>query len=194
MREAMNSYQYWVRRAIFVGGCGLLLCYLFSTSLCAEIYYYKDRDGCLHFTNAPTSARFRPFMGMGKEALKNYDGLIRRHAKKYGLEAALVKAVIKAESEFDPKAVSCVGAMGLMQLMPDTADDMDVDNPYEPSDNIEGGCRYLRSLLDRFLTVRLALAAYNAGPENVRKYNGIPPFKETHGFVKRVMRYYSELE
>ena len=171
-----------------------MLWHLFATPLFAEVYYYKDREGRLHFTNVPTSPRFRPFQGMGKDALKNYDGLIRRYAKKYGLEASLVKAVIKAESEFDPEAVSCVGAMGLMQLMPDTADDMKVNDPYEPSDNIEGGCRYLRSLLDRFRTVRLALAAYNAGPENVRKHKGIPPFKETRGFVKRVMQYYSEFQ
>jgi len=190
----MGSFQNGVRIVLFAVGCGLLLLHLSIAPLFAEIYYYKDPKGRLHFTNVPTSARFRPFLGMSKEALKNYDGLIRRYAKKYGLEAALVKAVIKAESEFDPKAVSCVGAMGLMQLMPATAGDMKVNDPYEPSDNIEGGCRYLRSLLDRFRTVDLALAAYNAGPENVRKYNGIPPFKETRGFVNRVMRYYSEYE
>ncbi|MBI4773119.1 MAG: lytic transglycosylase domain-containing protein [Deltaproteobacteria bacterium] len=188
----MSSFLHGLLRVLFAGGCGFLLWHFSIAPLFAEIYYYKDPEGRRYFTNVPTSPRFRPFLGMGKEALKNYDGLIRRYAKKYGLDTALVKAVIKAESEFDPKAVSCVGAAGLMQLMPGTASDMDVNDPFEPSENIEGGCRYLRTLLDRFRTVHLALAAYNAGPENVSKYNGIPPFKETRGFVTRVMRYYSE--
>jgi soluble lytic murein transglycosylase len=109
---------------------------------------------------------------------------------------SLVKAVIKAESDFDPGAVSRKGAQGLMQLMPDTARDMAVNNPFHPTQNMEGGIRYLRKLLDQFQgNLHLALAAYNAGENAVIKYNNsIPPFEETRTYVKRVLKFFGDFQ
>ena len=113
----------------------------------------------------------------------------------FKIEPFLIKAVIKAESDFDNRAVSRKGAQGLMQLMPDTANDMKVNDPLSPEENIFGGTRYLSLLLERFKNNRrLALAAYNAGPETVEEYGGIPPFPETRTFVKRVLRYCKQYE
>ena len=107
------------------------------------------------------------------------------------MDSSLIKAVIKAESDFDYQAVSGKGAQGLMQLMPETATDMEVRDPFNPEENILGGTRYLSLLLNRFDNNKsLALAAYNAGPENVENYQGIPPYPETQTFVKRVLNYY----
>ena len=101
--------------------------------------------------------------------------------------------MIKAESDFDENAVSQKGAQGLMQLMPGTANDMDVDNPFNPEENIFGGTRYLGLMMKRFKkNIRLALAAYNAGPEKVEEYKGIPPFRETKNFINRVLKYYKQ--
>jgi soluble lytic murein transglycosylase len=112
------------------------------------------------------------------------------------MDESLVKAVIKAESDFDPDAVSRKGAQGLMQLMPDTARDMAVSNPFHPTQNMEGGIRYLRKLLDQFQgNLHLALAAYNAGENAVIKYNNsIPPFEETRTYVKRVLKFFGDFQ
>jgi soluble lytic murein transglycosylase len=121
--------------------------------------------------------------------------MIKQAAGKFGVDASLVKAVIKAESDFDHKAVSRKGAQGLMQLMPQTAEKMKVRNPFDPKENIIGGTRYLSLMLDRFNNdKKLAVAAYNAGPENVEAYKGIPPFPETKSFVKKVLRYYKQFK
>jgi soluble lytic murein transglycosylase-like protein len=118
---------------------------------------------------------------------------IRRASRQHGISAALVKAVIAAESGFDRWAESTKGARGLMQLMPATADELGVDDAYDPWQNIDGGTKYLCELIDRFPgELELALAAYNAGPEAVRQYQGIPPYKETRGYVKRVLAYYKK--
>jgi soluble lytic murein transglycosylase-like protein len=117
---------------------------------------------------------------------------IRALAKKYKMDPDLIKAIIKTESDFDRFAVSCKGAKGLMQLMPQTAQECDVFDIYNPYQNIEGGTKYLRSQLNEFNgDIRLALAAYNAGPENVKKYNGVPPFGETRRYIEKVLRFYN---
>jgi soluble lytic murein transglycosylase-like protein len=124
----------------------------------------------------------------------NYKGdfnqIIDSTSKKYNINSAIIKAVIKAESNFDPSVVSSAGAMGLMQLMPDTALSLGVVEPFDPMENIEGGVKYLKDMLNKFGgNLELALAAYNAGPGNVTKYGGIPPFQETQNYVAKIMGY-----
>ena len=123
----------------------------------------------------------------------NIDSLIEEYSAKNGLDSAFVKAVIKQESGFQPQVTSHCGAMGLMQLMPATANSLGVKDAYDPEQNIAGGTKYLKGLLDRFGGNKsLALAAYNAGPNAVAKYNGIPPYKETQNYVKNIMSMYQK--
>lgn len=116
-----------------------------------------------------------------------FESLIAQHAEANELDPVLVRAVIEAESAFNPRAVSHVGAMGLMQLMPGTARELGVTDPFDPNDNIRGGTKYLRTLLNRFDgKVELALAAYNAGPGAVERYDGVPPYRETRNYVAKL--------
>ena len=117
--------------------------------------------------------------------------LIDRTAQKYGIDEKLVRALVKQESGFNPNAKSHAGALGLMQLMPSTAEGLGVKNPLDPVQNVEGGVKYLKSMLDRFNgNTILALAAYNAGPNAVKKYNGVPPYKETQNYVRSILSQY----
>jgi soluble lytic murein transglycosylase-like protein len=161
----------------------------------AEIYKYTDERGVVHFTDMPSNTRYRPVFprekNMGNE--RKYDHIIRMLCREHQMDFSLVKAVIKAESAFNPRAVSQKGARGLMQLMPNTARELSVNNPFDPYDNLQGGVRYLRKMLDIFNgNVTLAVAAYNAGPSAVQNANAIPPYPETRTYVQRVLQYQQE--
>ncbi len=121
------------------------------------------------------------------------EALIGANAATYSIDPALVRSIVEAESGFDPRATSPAGARGLMQLMPETAQSLGVVDAYDPAENLRGGTRYLRGLLDRFGDVRLAVAAYNAGPAAVERFGGVPPFPETQAYVRRILRRYREL-
>jgi len=120
------------------------------------------------------------------------NALVQQAALKHGVSADLIHSVIRVESSYDPRCTSSAGAMGLMQLMPGTARGLGVTDPYDPAQSIDGGTRYLREQLDVFDDTRLALAAYNAGPGAVRRYDGVPPYRETQAYVRRVLEYLSE--
>ncbi|MGW8313603.1 MAG: transglycosylase SLT domain-containing protein [Desulfuromonadales bacterium] len=159
----------------------------------ADIYRYVDASGVMHFTDTPTGGHWNLYLKETPPAgssVNSYLDLIHRHANSYALEEALVKAVIKVESDYQPRIVSRKGAQGLMQLVPETAKLLNVNNPFDPSENIRGGSEYLRRMLDLFNNdLELALAAYNSGPTTVKQYGGIPPYEETRNYVERVLHY-----
>ena len=164
----------------------------------ADVYVYKDKQGVLTFTNVPSHPGFRRVIREGSARLSNpglaassYEGLIRSASSRHNVDADLIRAIIKVESDFDSSARSNKGAMGLMQLMPETARLHNVADLYDPSANIEGGVRHLKLLLGRYQgDLELSLAAYNAGIKAVEKHGGIPPFAETRDYVRRVLNYY----
>lgn len=124
----------------------------------------------------------------------DYDSIVNEASQKYGVDAKFIKSIIQQESGFNPNATSWCGAMGMMQLMPETAKGLGVKNGYDPSDNIMGGVKYIKEQLDRFGgDKRKALAAYNAGPGAVQKYGGVPPYKETQNYVANIMGMYQQM-
>ena len=177
---------------------GLSLILSLSPPILADIYRYRDKNGVWHFTNIRNDLRYKLYLRTYPKKkpgvyIKKYDGIIRQASRRFGVDPSLIKAVIKAESDFNKEAVSRKGAQGLMQLMPGTANAMKVQNPFNPEENIFGGTRYLSLMLERFKNnKRLALAAYNAGPEEVETYKGVPPFPETRSFIRKVLDYYKQ--
>ena len=181
-----------------------LLSLFVSDNVKAEIYTYEDDNGTVHFSNVPTDPQYTMIIPpkeepklTGRNVKQSYNHsefnkLITDKSYQYGLDPALVKAVIAVESDFNPRAVSEKGAMGLMQLMPLTAKDLGVSNSFDPAANVDGGTRYLRYLLDYFnWDIELALAAYHAGKSRVERHFGIPPIPATHAYVKKVKSTYS---
>jgi soluble lytic murein transglycosylase-like protein len=179
----------------FAAVCAFLIVFPSVTS--ADVFRYVDEQGVTHFTNVPDNRKFKLWIREKRVLLKpglgnvSYDALIAAAAERHKVDNALIKAVIKAESNFDHRAVSPKGAQGLMQLMPQTASSLQVRDSFEPEANIEGGVRYLRYLINVYGgDLRLALAAYNAGEKAVAKHRGIPPFAETRTYVRRVLDLY----
>ncbi len=174
----------------------------FVVSAAADIYKYEDNDGVVHFTDSPTDGRFKIFMRDIRKDRKlrtsfrlagnpeEYESLINRYALEYAVDRSLIKAVIHAESGYNPNALSRKGAQGLMQLMPKTAEHLKVSDSFDPAQNIKGGVKYLRFLLDTCKgDETLALAAYNAGLTKVSRYGGVPPITETRNYVDKVLSY-----
>lgn len=164
----------------------------------ADVYMYKDKDGVLTFTNVPNHNGYKRILREGTARISGgarisaaFDELIRSASGRYNVDPDLIRAVIKTESDFNINARSNKGAMGLMQLMPDTARLHNVNDAYDPNENVEGGVRHLRMLLERYQgNLELSLAAYNAGAGAVEKHGGIPPYNETREYVRKVLRFY----
>jgi soluble lytic murein transglycosylase-like protein len=168
----------------------------------AQVFRFVAPDGTVHFTNAPTDPRYRreglamaaasPWFGSAQGAAPRYVREIGQAATRYGIPEGLLRAVIRVESGYNPRAVSHKGARGLMQLMPETAAQLGVRNLFDPRENIDAGARHLRALAERFSDLPLVLAAYNAGEHAVLAWRGIPPFPETRNYVVRVLEHYDE--
>ncbi len=168
-------------------------------SVHADIYMYTDDNGVLHFTNTPTSnehdykvyIKERTSISNKFHSTKKYDEFISDASREFDVDSRLLKAMIKAESDFDPRAISRKGAMGLMQIMPENFKMLNLKNPFDPWQNIRAGAQYFKKLYKRFNgKLALSLAAYNAGPTVVDRYKRIPPYQETEEYVSRVLRYY----
>jgi soluble lytic murein transglycosylase-like protein len=181
--------------------CAVATAIVTAAPASAEVYRLAANDGTVHFTNAPTDPRYRGlgypsgtaagYLRLPPANTGRYVTEIKDASGRYGVPERLVQAVIRAESAFNPHAVSVKGAQGLMQLMPETASMLGVRNSFDPQQNIDGGVRHLRGLIDRFGSdLPMALAAYNAGEKAVVTYRGIPPFAETRDYVTRVLYYY----
>jgi len=198
-----------VRALSLIATLALILCGV--SQVWADAYIYEETDGKIVLTDRPRNSKLiasispdtveadssRKAARSNTASKKNtryftrYGSIIKKTASKYRLDHKLVSAVIQVESQFNPMAVSKSGAKGLMQLMPSTARQLGVIDPHDPSQNIEGGTKYLRYLIERFKgDVTLALAAYNSGPLNVDKYGKVPPFKETKKYIKKIYTIY----
>ncbi len=187
-----------IRRTVVFFPVGFLLLLLAPLSTVnADIYKYRDQNGVIHFTNSRpnTKKKVQVFIREARPRkyrtynTTRYDKIITEAAKHHGLLFSLIKSVIKVESSFNPTAISKKGAKGLMQIMPQNFRSLTITDPFDPYQNIMGGSLYLKRMLMRYNgQLTWALAAYNAGPEAVDRYRGIPPYKETQEYVRRVLR------
>src|SRR5262245_32274613 len=178
-------------------GLAAIVMFASAPSVLAEtsLYEYVTPSGIVHLTNVPNDPKFHVVQPTGTRMVSGFEleRAVARAAKRHNLHPALLFAVMKAESSFNPIVVSKAGAVGLMQLVPETAMRHGVRNLYDTNENIAGGARHLRYLLDRFHgNTRLALAAYNAGERKVDRYKQIPPYKETRHYVQKVLSYYRD--
>jgi len=177
----------------------LSLLTLITSLQAGDIYILEEADGTITFTDSPEDERYtvflrkKPLPKPSYATLKNFpqlnafDDLLLLASKQHGVPFGLLKAICVAESGMKPNAVSKAGAQGLMQLMPATAKSLGVTDSFNPEQNIQGGAKYIATQIRRFRSYPLALAAYNAGPNAVKKHNGIPPYKETQAYVPKVM-------
>jgi len=177
---------------------------LWPLSAGADIFRYVDGDGVVHFSNVPPAGKYELYLREGRATASvprsaGYNGegwiadYVNRYCRANNLSPALVHAIIKAESDGQRKAVSRKGAKGVMQLMPFTSKRLNVADPFDPIENIEGGVKYIKELLAAFDgNVANAVAAYNAGPAAVKKYGGVPPYQETRVYVRRVLNLYRQ--
>jgi soluble lytic murein transglycosylase-like protein len=196
----------------------LLLGVLAGSAGAGSVYQFEDEQGVVHYTNVPTDPRYtfvrkdpeaagpraaatdaRPASandtGALSRGLRAFGQIIRAAAERYGVDTRLVEAIVQVESAGNPMAVSPKGARGLMQLMPERAVELGVRDSFDPRQNVDGGVRHMRDLLQRFGgDVTLALAAYNAGEAAVRTHGGVPPYTETREYVRRVQAFYESSE
>lgn len=196
------NVRQWVNQKICLFISLSILSVLSSPFCMADIYQFVDYNGAVHLTNVPTNPSIPYRMVLKEESkglyaledISQYDDLIHTASARYGMDFALIKAIIKAESNFDHRAISSAGAKGLMQIMPETALSFKVYDLFNPGSNIDGGVRYLRYLMHLFnQNITLALAAYNAGENTVIRYNKrVPPYPETRAYIKRVLLYFDE--
>ncbi len=209
-----NNTGSWMKREItIILALALFVCIPVLAG--ADIYQYTDQNGVLHFTNvngggknqkrvrsepacrretaaAPKALSASPARSRSTNVPGPYLDMINSACNRHGIDPSLVHAIVKVESDFNPYALSQKGAMGLMQLMPQTAVDMNIKNSFNPAENIDGGVKYLRYLIDRYEgNLSLALAAYNSGETAVKRWGTIPPFKETQDYVKRILKIYN---
>lgn len=206
-QRASNRQTEWkvmlgrmVTRSVGAGACSAMILVATATPSVladADIYRYVSSNGTVYMTNVPSDRKFVPVTGKrtyhASVSDQELEDAVARYAQQYRLSPALLMAVMKAESDFNPTVISKAGAVGLMQLVPETAIRHGVRNLYDVRENIAGGAKHLRYLLDRFHgNIRLALAAYNAGERKVDRYRQIPPFKETRTYVKKVMGFYRD--
>ncbi|PHR29754.1 MAG: lytic transglycosylase [Desulfotalea sp.] len=203
-REVRKDMGRRLARIFFCLGFVLTLTVLEYGTSKAAIYVCRDTSGKVNYTNVRNSANCNIFKikqkrssrtngqtSVGRTNRSRYDYDIKRIARRYRIDPPLIKAIIHVESDFNHRAVSSHGAQGLMQLMPATARELRVSNPFNPRENIEGGTRYFRKMLDNFKgDLILSLAAYNAGPGRVARAGGVPQIKETRRYVNKVLKRY----
>jgi len=179
----------------------LIFLLILASSASADIYKYVDENGVICYTDAPFGKKTEKVLKQKTQSVikppqqvfnNDYSHYVQKAALKYEIEPELIHAVIRTESNGNCRAVSKKGAMGLMQLMPSTASDMNVGDPFNPEQNIEGGTKYLRYLIEKFNgNLTLAIAAYNSGPKTVERYGNIPPITETRQYVDKVFALYN---